>query len=84
MRACTDVTFRGLADGHLRLLAQPAEPKLTRTHAAGERLGFLGDGSFFGENPIVQAVTGSGGDDADVRTRTVRATGDTGVRRVLR
>ena len=24
----------------------------------GERLGFLGDGSFFGENPIVEACTG--------------------------
>ena len=42
--------------------------------ANGERLGFLGDSSFFGENPIVEAVTTVGGGGADIRTRTVRTT----------
>jgi CRP-like cAMP-binding protein len=39
-----------------------------------ERLGFLGVGSFFGENPVLEAIAGRGGDDSTVRMRTVKAT----------
>ena len=39
-----------------------------------ERLGFLGVGSFFGENPTLEAIEGKGGDFSTVRMRTIRAT----------
>ena len=40
-----------------------------------ERLGFLSTGSFFGENPVIEAIEGKGGDDSQVRMRTIRSTG---------
>jgi CRP-like cAMP-binding protein len=43
----------------------------------GERLGFLGKSAFFGENPIIDLVTGLGGDGCEVRLRTCRASVDT-------
>ena len=43
----------------------------------GERLGFLGKGAFFGEQPIIDTITGKGGDDSEVRKRTVTAVTDT-------
>ena len=42
-----------------------------------ERLGFLGEGSFFGETPFLEAVEGKGGSGSEVRTRTIRASVDT-------
>lgn len=41
---------------------------------AGERLGFLGRGSFFGEASVVEAAASTAIGDAGVRTRTIRAT----------
>lgn len=43
--------------------------------AQDERLGFLGTGSFFGENPVIEAIEGKGGDGSEIRMRTIRATG---------
>ena len=40
-----------------------------------ERLGFLGVGSFFGENPMLEMISGKGGDGATKRMRTIRAAG---------
>jgi len=42
-----------------------------------ERLGFLGEGSFFGETPFLEALEGKGGSEREVRTRTIRASVDT-------
>lgn len=39
-----------------------------------EKLGYLGPGSFFGEYPVLQALSELGGNLGTVRTRTVRAT----------
>jgi CRP-like cAMP-binding protein len=39
-----------------------------------ERLGYLGPGSFFGENPVIEAIEGKGGDGSEIRLRTVRST----------
>ena len=39
----------------------------------GERLGYLGVGAFVGEQPIIDIVTGKGGDGSEVRSRTVTA-----------
>ena len=41
---------------------------------AGERLGFLGRGGFFGEAGVIEAALSNAIGDAGVRTRTVRAT----------
>ena len=38
----------------------------------GERLGFLGEGAFFGETPLIDAITGNKGLGSGIRTRTVR------------
>ena len=42
--------------------------------SGGERLGFLGEGSFFGESPVIETMFGRRGNGAEIRTRTVRAT----------
>ena len=39
-----------------------------------ERLGYLGPGSFFGENPVIEAIEGKGGDGSEIRWRTVLST----------
>lgn len=38
----------------------------------GERLGFLSQGAFFGERPLIDSLSGSGGTGSSIRTRTVR------------
>eukprot|EP01043_Picozoa_sp_COSAG02_P030124 COSAG02_NODE_1909_length_10419_cov_238.761725_7_plen_1462_part_00 len=38
----------------------------------GERLGFLSEGAFFGEGPLIESISGNGGNGANIRTRTVR------------
>jgi tetratricopeptide (TPR) repeat protein len=38
----------------------------------GERLGFLGEGAFFGEAPLINSISGAGGNGSNIRTRTVR------------
>lgn len=38
----------------------------------GERLGFLSEGAFFGEAPLIESISGSGGSGVNIRTRTVR------------
>ncbi len=42
----------------------------------GERLGFLGQGSFFGENAVIESVDRKPGLGAEVRVRTMRASAD--------
>ena len=37
-----------------------------------ERLGFLAQGAFFGETPLIESVTGKGGNGSGIRKRTVR------------
>ena len=37
----------------------------------GERLGFLSEGAFFGETPLIEAISGVSGGGANIRTRTV-------------
>lgn len=38
----------------------------------GERLGFLSEGAFFGEGPLIESISGVGGNGSNIRTRTVR------------
>ena len=38
----------------------------------GERLGFLAEGAFFGETPLIESISGKGGNGSGIRTRTVR------------
>jgi CRP-like cAMP-binding protein len=40
----------------------------------GHQLGFLGESSFFGESPIIEAITAKSGAGDQIRKRTVRAT----------
>ena len=37
-----------------------------------ERLGFLSEGAFFGEGPLIASISGTGGTGSSIRTRTVR------------
>jgi hypothetical protein len=39
---------------------------------AGQRLGFLSEGSFFGETAVIESVEGVGGDGSCIRTRSVQ------------
>ena len=39
-----------------------------------DRLGFLGEGSFFGESPVLETIFGKRGNGAEIRTRTIRCT----------
>ena len=43
----------------------------------GDRLGFLGQGAFFGENAVIESVDRKPGLGAEVRLRTMRASADT-------
>lgn len=42
----------------------------------GERLGFLGQGSFFGENAVIESIDRKPGLGAEVRVRTMKASAD--------
>ena len=42
----------------------------------GERLGFLGQGSFFGENAVIETIDRKPGLGAEVRLRTMKASAD--------
>ena len=39
---------------------------------SGERLGFLGEGAFFGETSVIECCHVTGGDGSSIRTRTVQ------------
>ena len=39
---------------------------------SGERLGFLGEGAFFGETSVIECCHVTGGNGSSIRTRTVQ------------